>query len=291
MNPYLQKEKNMNPITSFIKRYPQGTFWVLAWSTWFLGWALEAMFPSDIWALFIYSPFLVGVFVTAIADGRAGLKTFFSRIVRWRVGLKWYAVALLAPPVLYLVAAGLNVLTGATIAANIQWPEWSGFILEILIISFFMIALGEEPGFRGFALPRLLVGRSAIAAGLTLGVLHTIWHVPTFLGGNIVAILSTILIIISGAVLNTWLFNNTNGSVFLAMLLHVSIDTVSGDRGLLKLLFSGADLASQTVWLAVVYAGVVILLVVLTGKELGRKREATMAAEQMLVADFSATGK
>ena len=45
-------------------------------------------------------------------------------------------------------------------------------------------------------IPRLLVGRSAIAAGLTLGVLHAIWHVPTFLGGNFVAILSTILIII-----------------------------------------------------------------------------------------------
>lgn len=268
----------MSTITSFIKRYPQATFWALAWSTWFLGWILEAMYPSDIWALFIYSPFLVGVFVTAIADGRSGLKTFFSRIVRWRVGLKWYAVALLTPPVLYLVAAGLNVLTGATIARNIQWPAWSDFIAQILIISFLMIALGEEPGFRGFALPRLLVGRSAIAAALILGVLHAIWHVPTFLGGNAIAILSTILIIISGAVLNTWLFNNTNGSVFMAMLLHVSIDAVSGDGGLLKLLFSGADLERQAVWLAAAYVGMAILLPILAGRELGRKRESAMPA-------------
>ncbi|HRQ42659.1 MAG TPA: CPBP family intramembrane metalloprotease [Chloroflexota bacterium] len=277
----------MNPITSFIKRYPQATFWVLAWSTWFLGWILEAMFPSDIWALFIYSPFLVGVLVTAIVDGRNGLKTFFSRIVRWRVGLKWYAVALLTPVVLYLVAAGLNVLSGATIVTNIQWPAWSGFIAEILIISFFMIALGEEPGFRGFALPRLLVNRPAIAAGLILGVLHAIWHVPTFLGGNVITILSTILIIIGGAVLNTWLFNHTNGSVFMAMLLHVSIDTVSGDRGLLKLLFSGTDLERQVVWLALAYVGMAILLVVLTGKELGRQPETPVdlaAAERPVIA-------
>ena len=278
----------MNTITPFIKRYPQVTFWALAWSTWFLAHVLFEIYPSDLWNLVIYSPFLIGVLVTAIADGRSGLKIFFSRIVRWRVGLKWYAVALLTPPVLYLAAAGLNVLSGATIATDIQWPVWSEFITGILIFSFLMIALGEEPGFRGFALPRLLVGRSALAAGLILGVLHAIWHLPTFFGGDVIAILSTILIIISGAILNTWLFNHTNGSVLLAMLLHVSIDAVSGDIGLLKLLFSGADFARQAVWLAVVYAGVAILLPILTGKELGRKPEAAMdmmAAAQPLGTD------
>lgn len=277
----------MNPITSFIKRYPQATFWGVAWSTWFLGWLLAALFPSELWNFIIYTPFLAGVLVTAIADGRGGLKTFFSRIVRWRVGLKWYAVALLTPPVLYLVAAGLNVLSGATIATNIQWPAWPDFITGTLIFSFLMIALGEEPGFRGFALPRLLVGRPAFTAALILGVLHAIWHLPLFLGGGVITILAGILIIISGAVINTWLFNHTNGSVFLAMLLHTSIDAVSGDGGLLKLLFSGADLERQVVWQAVVYVGVAILLPILAGRELGRKREATketIAAKQQVVA-------
>jgi membrane protease YdiL (CAAX protease family) len=280
----MTKEKNMN---SIIKRYPQATFWGLAWSTWFLGTILYMMYPSDLWNLIIYTPFLIGVFVTAIADGRAGLKTFFSRIVRWRVGLKWYAVALFTPAVLYLVAAGLNVLSGASIATNIQWPAFSEIIAGLLFFSFLMIALGEEPGFRGFALPRLLAGRSAIAAALIFGVLHAIWHVPTFLGGNAVLILSTTLIIISGAVLNTWMFNHTNGSVFMAMLLHVGIDVVSGDVGLLKLLFSGADLERQVVWLAVVYVGMAILLPILTGKELGRKPQAAIAmvAKQPTAAD------
>ncbi|HSK88349.1 MAG TPA: CPBP family intramembrane glutamic endopeptidase [Anaerolineales bacterium] len=277
----------MNPITSFIKRYPQATFWVLAWATWFVGIALSMMYPTDLWNLIIYSPFLIGVLVTAIADGRAGLKTFFSRIVRWRVGLKWYAVALFTPAVLYLIAAGLNVLSGASIATGIQWPAFSEIIAGLLLFSFLMIALGEEPGFRGFALPRLLAGHSAIAAALIFGVLHAIWHVPTFLGGNVVLILSTILIIISGAVLNTWMFNHTNGSVFMAMLLHVGIDVVSGDVGLLKLLFSGADLERQVVWLAAVYVGMAIILPLLTGKELGRKPEAAtdmLAAEQPAMA-------
>jgi membrane protease YdiL (CAAX protease family) len=268
----------MNPITAFIKRYPQAAFWIIAWATWFLGWFLFAIYPNDLWNLLIYSPLLTGVLVTAIADGRGGLKTFFSRIVRWRVGLKWYAVALFTPPVLYLAAAGLNVLSGATIATSIQLPPMGDLITGIVIFSFLMVALGEEPGFRGFALPRLLVGRSAIAAALIFGVLHAIWHIPTFLGGDFTAILTTILIILSGAVLNTWLFNHTNGSVFLAMLLHTSIDVVSGDVGLFRSLFSGADFERQAIWLAVVYVGMAVLLPVLAGKELGRKPETAMDA-------------
>jgi uncharacterized protein len=281
------KENDMSTITTFIKRYPQATFWLIAWASWFLGWFLFVMYPSDLWNLVIYTPFLTGILVTAIADGRPGLKTFFSRIVRWRVGIQWYAVALFTPVVLYLIAAGMNVLSGATIATNIQLPPMGDLITGIVIFSFLLVALGEEPGFRGFALPRLLVGRSAIAAALIFGVLHAIWHIPTFLGGDLTGILTTILIILSGAVLNTWLFNHTNGSVFMAMLLHTSIDVVSGDTGLLRSLFSGADFERQAIWLAVVYVGMAILLPVLAGKELGRKPETAidmMAKEQPALA-------
>jgi membrane protease YdiL (CAAX protease family) len=277
----------MSSITNFIKRYPQAAFWIIAWASWFLGWFLFVMYPSDLWNLIIYTPFLTGILVTAIADGRSGLKTFFSRIVRWRVGIQWYAVALFTPAVLYLIAAGLNVLSGASIATNIHLPPMGDLITGIAIFSFLMVALGEEPGFRGFALPRLLVSRSAIAAALIFGVLHAIWHLPTFLEGNVTTIGTTVLIILSGAVLNTWLFNHTNGSVFMAMLLHTSIDVVSGDVGILKGLFTGADLERQAIWMAVAYAGMAILLPILTGKELGRKPETAMepmAVEQPVLA-------
>jgi membrane protease YdiL (CAAX protease family) len=272
----------MNSITSFIKRHPQATFWAIAWSTFFVGVTL-----GGLWYLLIYGSFLGGLLVTAIADGRNGVKTYLSRIVRWRVGIKWYAVALFTTPTLYLVAAALNVLSGAKLSTNIQWPPVGDVLVAAIWPAFLGISLAEEPGFRGFALPRLLVGRSALAAGLILGVLHTIWHFPTFLGGELIPILSTIVIIISGAIINTWLFNHTNGSVLLAMLLHTSIDIVSGDIGLLKPLFSGADASRQIIWLAVAYAGAAILLPLLTGKELGRKPQAgmdTMAAEQPVLA-------
>lgn len=272
----------MNAVTAFIKRYPQGTFWVIALSTFLIGNVL-----GGLWFLLIYCVFLGGLLVTAIADGRSGVKTYFSRIVRWRVGIQWYAVALLTPSVLYLLGAGLNVLSGARIAADIQWPAWTDVLIGFFWPGLLGIALAEEPGFRGFALPRLLAGRTAIKAALILGVLHAIWHIPTFFGGEVVPILATVLIIISGSVINTWLFNHTNGSVLLAMLLHVGIDVASGDVGVLKVLFTGADLERQIVWQAVAFVAMAILLPIFAGKELGRKPEAVvdrLVAEQPAMA-------
>jgi membrane protease YdiL (CAAX protease family) len=252
---------------NLVKRYPQAVFWLIAWLTSFLGYYLSVKYPSDIWILFILGPFVGGALVTAFADGSQGLKTFFSRIVRWRVGLRWYAVAIFLPLVLRLAAFGLNILSGAKIVAEPQWPAWSDLLMESLVFSI-IIGIGEEPGFRGFALPRLMKGRSALTASLILGALHTIWHAPLLISGEETLVI--IPIIFSGAVLNTWLFNHTNGSVFLALILHASVDLWVG---VFNPLFGGADAAQQTNWLAAVYVGLAILLPLLAGKELGRMAE------------------
>ena len=269
----------MNAITSFIKRYPQGTFWGIAWATSFVGFFMNARDPDGLWGFLIYGSFLGGALVTAIADGRSGLKTYFSRIVRWRVGIQWYVAALFIPPVLRLAAFGLNIVSGAAASTSIQWPAW----IDVFFEAFLIISLAEEPGFRGFALPRLMAGRSALAASLILGVLHTIWHIPLFILGSDSPII--ILIIISGAVLNTWLFNNTKGSVFMAMLLHTSVHFMVY---IFNPLFSGADAQRQTIWLAVVFVAMAILLSLLTGRELGRK---PVPAMRVVAADRPAVAK
>jgi membrane protease YdiL (CAAX protease family) len=259
----------MKRIASLIKRYPQATFWAIAWSTWLFGWVMASRYPSDLWYLFIYGPFLTGVIVTWIADGRPGLRTYFSRMVRWRVGVVWYAVALLLPPAVKLAAAGLNVISGATVSPDFQLPPPQDIAVAFIFPSFLLIALGEEPGFRGFALPRLLVGRSALAASLILGVLHAIWHIPVIVYGSDTPLV--VIIVISGAILNTWLFNHTNGSVLLAMLLHASLDVTVG---IFNPMFSGAASEMYLIWQTVLFIAIAILLPVLTGRELGRKRPA-----------------
>ena len=273
----------MNPITSFIKRYPQATFWLIAWSTGFFAFIMNAKYPDGPWMFFLYGTFLGGALVTGIAEGRSGLKEYFSRIVRWRVGIQWYAIALFTPLVLRLATFGLNLAFGAKMAMEFHWPAGSDLLLGFLWPSFLGIALAEEPGFRGFALPRLLVGRSAFIASLILGVLHAVWHLPLFVSGDDPIIV--ILIIISGAVLNTWLFNKTNGSILIAMLLHASVDIMVG---IFNPLFSGVDAVRQTNLLAVAFVVMAILLRVFVGAELGRKPEAAMrtkVADQLSAAD------
>ena len=283
----------MNAITSFIKRYPQGVFWGIAcasfWTAAFIGF-------TGLWGLLIYGSFLGGAFVTGVVDGRSGLKDYFSRIVRWRVGLKWYAVALLLPPVLHLVAFGVNIASGAALPTNLHWPAWTAILAAFFWPGLLGIALAEEPGFRGFALPRFLAGRSALSAALIVGVLHALWHLPLFIGmlseGNLIEILTTILIIISGSVFFTWLFNNTNGSVLIALLLHGSVDLFGGDSkpltfGPLFSGFSAADLVRQEIFQAVTFVVAAILIIILTKFALGRKPQATitMAANQPTAAD------
>jgi membrane protease YdiL (CAAX protease family) len=283
----------MNPITSFIKRYPQVTFWGIACITF---WTAVFMGFRDHWALLIYGTFLGGALVTGIVDGFSGLKTYFSRIVRWRVGLKWYAVALLLPPVLHLMAFGLNIALGAPLPTHPRWPGWEPILTVFLVPGFLIIALAEEPGFRGFALPRFLASRSALSAALIVGLLHTLWHLPFLIRalseGYFIGILKNILVITSASVFFTWLFNNTNGSVLIAMLLHASDDLFSGEGQAFTFdpLFSGfsqADFARQDLLQGIVFVGAAVLIIVLTKFALGRKSEAAMpmAANPLTAAD------
>lgn len=259
----------MNPITSLVKRYPQAAFWAIAWSTFFFGYAMYLRSGSDLWQFLILATFLGGALVTAIADGRSGLKTYLGRIVRWRVPIKWYAVAILLPLVLRLMAFGFTVLSGAEMNANPQW-DWGEIVFEGVLV-FFVIALGEEPAFRGFALTRLMRTHSALVASLILGVLHSIWHLPLFLSGDESVV--NILIIMSGAILNTWLFKNTGGSVLLNMIMHTSVNLWVG---IFNPLVVGTGAAQQGMWLMVAYAATAVILVAITGPNLTRRQEAVL---------------
>jgi membrane protease YdiL (CAAX protease family) len=257
-------------------------FWGLNWATWTFAWYMGSMYPSDLWFFFLYVPFLSGVLLTAIIDGRSGLRAFFGRMFRWRVGLQWYAVALFLPLAIRLAAMGLNLLAGASLAAPLEWPGWATLLSSFLFPSLLLISLGEEPGFRGFALPRLLVGRSALSASLILGVLHAIWHIPLFVFGGETPLI--FIIAICGGVLNTWLFNNTRGSVLINILLHASINTMVD---IFNPLFAGADASRHLIMQTVVFVAIAVLLPILFGKELGRQPQAgtpAITAERSLAA-------
>lgn len=269
----------MNPITSFIKRHPQGVFWSIAYLIGFGGYFMSVWYPSDAWILVILGIFLGGALVTGIVDGRAAVKTYFGRLVRFRADIQWYLIALLTPFVLAFIAFEMSLLTGAKISGS--FPAF-GVIVETFIFSCLTISLGEEPGFRGFSLPRFMKSRSALAASLIVGILHAIWHLPLVIGGETPIL--DLLHPFCAAFLFTWIFNNTNGSVFIAILLHASSDAVSP---FFAPLFSGTSSTIFIVWHAAAFVVMAILLRIFVGRELGRKSEAavdTMAAEQPVLA-------
>ena len=268
----------MKPITSFIKRHPQVTFWGIAYLIAGVGFPLSMMYPSELWGFVIWGITLGGALVTGIVGGKAGLKTYFGRIVRVRAGIQWYAIALLTPFVLAAIAFGLNILTGAQVSGTL--PEFGK--AATLFVLFLLTNAGEEPGFRGFSLPHFMKTRSAFTASLAVGVLHAIWHLPLFIAGQMPLV--DFLQPLCGAFLFTWIFNNTNGSVFLAMLLHASNDVAGGFFGSV---FTGTGATVFHYYHAGVFVALVILLRVFAGRELGRKPETgmdTLAAEQPAMA-------
>ena len=254
---------------SVVRRYPLIVFFVLAYVFSWWTWPLYAfgLSPSPIIA---FGPFLAAILVLALTTGKGGVVTLLRRMVRWRVRPVWYAVALLLPVAISGGAALLNVVVlGASAPSPAELGAWSGlvptFFLRLLVPG--IGGAWEEPGWRGYALPKLQGGHSALLASLILGVVWAFWHLPLMVIGQIP--LSDSVFIVAWAVVLTWVFNNTNGSVLIAMLMH-NMHNVSG--GYFSAMFSGADWVRQGWLLVALWCAVAAIVVVVNGPEhLSRK--------------------
>jgi membrane protease YdiL (CAAX protease family) len=168
--------------------------------------------------------------VTALADGRAGLRRWVGRMWRWRAGVRWYGYTLLGVPAVMLAAgavfSGGDVRAPSAIALAAYAPA--------LVMQLFTTGLGEEPGWRDFALPRLQRRLGPLRAAFVLGPLWALWHLPLFLtdwGGWPTAhwtrpVLFCVFCIAFNVVMS-WVFNRTGESLPMAMLAHCSVNNVA----------------------------------------------------------------
>jgi uncharacterized protein len=174
-------------------------------------------------------PTLSAFVVTGLIEGRAGVRRLLHRYVQWRVQFRWYLFVLLVVPASEVV--GAIVLPG--VAASYQ-PLTLSMVLgyPLAFVATFALGgpLGEEPGWRGFALPRLQSRHGPLTGSLVLGVLWAAWHLPLFWSGvwtppTVANIVMFFVMTTALTVVMAWVFNNANGSLLITMLMHASFNT------------------------------------------------------------------
>src|SRR5215216_4593712 len=139
----------------------------------------ETLFPMAILAM-VAGPSVASILLTALLYGRAGLREFGSRLLRWRVGARWYAVALLTAPLAF---------TGVILALSLTYTEFLPSILTSddrasgLLMGIFaglMAGIFEELGWTGFAVPTLLrrMRHGVLSTGIAVSPPRPAWHLP-----------------------------------------------------------------------------------------------------------------
>lgn len=234
----------MKRIQSAIQQHPLVSFFILAYA---ISWILSIPFILSEWNVlhgdyriaFIvksFGPFAAALIVTGIVEGKEGVARLRGRIRQWKVGWVWYAVTLLVIPVLVLI--GIAIQPGALAGFKGVTPTVAiTYLVTLVVVAFGGGPLGEEPGWRGFALPRLQSSMGPLKGTLLLGLLWTCWHLPDFLtsaqGGGPGVPASTLLVnfglflllVTAIAVVFTWVYNHTGGSILLAILAHAGVNT------------------------------------------------------------------
>jgi uncharacterized protein len=232
----------MRAVMSVIKRHPVPVYFALtfaiSWGGFLLAvgpggfanttWQTDARFPFAVLAM-LAGPSVAGLLLTGLLDGRAGLREVLSRLLRWRVDARWYAVALLPAP---LLAAA--VLFTLSLSSPIFTSENKAAVLLAGLAAGLSTIL-EELGWTGFAVPRLRRRYGIVATGLIVGVLWGAWHFlqglyisDTYAGGLPLALFvalnsfGAIAQLTAYRVLLVWVYDRT-GSLLVVTLMHASL--------------------------------------------------------------------
>lgn len=258
-------EQQQTAEQSWIEKRPLAAFAVLAYGISWSLWLVSFLLGED--SILAQVSFVAGGFGPAAAGAiiiRArgeSIGKWARAIVKWRVPARYWVYALGLPALLYATTNVLLVAFGETV----EWSLIGERLLPYLgtfVLTMFLLGGQEEPGWRGYALPRLQTRFSPLKATALLGVIWGLWHLP--LGGPLAAIVPFVL-----AFFYTWLYNRT-GSVLLAILLHASF-TPAQDHLILQdtITHGTADLA-----VGIAYLVGVLTVIVFTRGRLGFDRQA-----------------
>lgn len=232
-------------LVATIRRRPLASYVLLAWG---LSWAFwipmlirgEVVTPGATTGVShfpgLLGPMIAALIITAIVGGRLALRDYLARFVQWRVPLRWYGFAVL-PIAIFLAVAGLLALSGGPAPDLADLGEFSGLpelawpllILAVLVFN----GYGEEAGWRGFLVPGLLTRHGPFTASLIVAIVWFAWHVPSFpvIEGYRIAGLGIVPMmaigLIAGAMILTWLYVGSGGSIWIVALWHLTYNFAS----------------------------------------------------------------
>jgi uncharacterized protein len=202
-----------------------------SWTIGLVGLLVPRIFPgapaftggTPFHALAAYSVSITGIVMTLVYDGRAGLRRLFERLLPWRAGPQWYLIIFGGYGLMTFAALKVARLFGAGPAQVVGMSELMVGLALTLVYD--VGPIGEEFGWRGFALPRMLEFRSPLGGTMILGAIHVLWHVPLFFIPSVsqsqLFFPTFVVGVLALAVFDTWVYLRTRANLLLAIFLHL----------------------------------------------------------------------
>lgn len=301
-------------LVAFVRRHPLFSYFFIAYLLSWLGWVPVALSQSGLGLLpfrfpgppgsnlgllgGLLGPIGSAFLCTALVSGKAGLRQFLRRFIIWRVGFQWYVFVVLACPILIMLGIFATVPNALSAFIPSMLPSVLLVFVGLLIAGLFVSGLIEEPGWRGFALPRLQKRYGPLTGSIILGFFWGLWHLPLFTipgyngaGTGFLGILipwaEFTVALIGMSIIMTWVFNHTKGSILIAMLTHSSIDAFPR-----SFLFPASYLSSlESPLTLVAWPVLAIILLIVTRGKLGYRGNVSAPAAEILPSDSESLDK
>lgn len=296
-----------NTLINWIKKYELTLYFMLvlalSWPKLIVdaahsqGWLSKGS-PAGLSIIYILGlPLVAAAVIIAVTRGRRGLNEWMKRLLRWRVGWRWYFFVLLSYPavaalaytitdwlhgsewsVINLWKAGFENLRLSTTNIGIS-PNNSVQILAAFIIVNVLVSIFEEAGWRAYAAPRLQQRYSSLISGLVIGVIWSLWHLPYFFTKgathNGLPFTWFLLTLTSISIVLVWVMNHTHQSALMAILFHTSFN-LSAQFLPIQLAYQSGD--HLTFWLTCIFSVIGTLIIIFVeGSPLGRKAAGALA--------------